>query len=181
MTTLVSGIITSLLPTLPTLLTNAHASPPLRLLLLVLTPGHSLPSLDGTGIGGLIRTKKSDRFRKGHGVQGKSIFGDHGGKGKGKVIERVVKEELVEMRRKLTTRLRETLSGDEWRIMGVDAVGSAAVQVSFRSISCDDGRQLLLELEVEQGEAEDEGSLLDHLTQGLVRHLSSPRPTLSSP
>ncbi|CAD6571315.1 MAG: Nucleolar protein 9 [Tremellales sp. Tagirdzhanova-0007] len=158
MTTLVSGIITSLLPTLPTLLNNAHASPPLRLLLLVLTPGRSLPSLDGMGYGSLVRSKKSDRFRKGQRVQGKSILGDDGGKGKEKVVERVIPHELLEMRRTLRTALMGKLSEQEWRVMGVDAVGSAAVQ-------------LLLELEVEQGEAGDEGSLLDHLTQGLVSHL----------
>ena len=138
MTTLVSGIITSLLPTLPTLLNNAHASPPLRLLLLVLTPGRSLPSLDGMGYGSLVRSKKSDRFRKGQRVQGKSILGDDGGKGKEKVVERVIPHELLEMRRTLRTALMGKLSEQEWRVMGVDAVGSAAVQVSLRSTDiCD--------------------------------------------
>jgi len=131
MTTLISGIITSLLPTLPALVVEPHASPPTRILLLVLTPGRPLPSPEGkTSTGDLIRSKKSNKFRKGHGVQGKSIFGDEDGKGKATVVERVVPEELSSARKTIRTELMERLSGAEWRVMGVDAVGSAAVQVS---------------------------------------------------
>ena len=79
----------------------------------------------------MIRSKKSNKFRKGHGVQGKSIFGDEDGKGKAKAVERIVPDELVGLRSKIRLELVERINGAEWRVMGVDAVGSAAVQVGL--------------------------------------------------
>ncbi|KAK4689724.1 nucleolar protein 9, partial [Tremellales sp. Uapishka_1] len=173
MTTLILTIITSVLPSLPTLLTSPHASPPMRLLLLVITPNKELPSLDGSGEN-LIRSKKSKGFRKGHGVQGKSILmeGDgasNKGKEKEKETARLVPAELVDARKVMRKEVKERIHGAEWRSMGVDTVGSAAVQ-------------LLLEYEIEDGEAESEGSLLDHLTEGLISQPTEPQaqPFLTS-
>jgi len=139
MATLLHTIITSLLPSLPTLLTSAHASPPVRLLLLVISPNRALPALDGSG-DSMIRSKKSNKYRKGHGVQGKTIFGDDenvpgvNGKGKGKaedgeVVKREVPEVLRGMRQVVRKELMGRLGEAEWKSMGVDAVGSAVVQV----------------------------------------------------
>ena len=129
MTVLVSGVVDALLPILATLLTDPHASPPLRLLLLVLTPNRLLPTLDGSG-GNTIRSKRSTKYRKGQEVQGKSIFGDEGGKGKGKLVERDLPSELLHKRKEIRRSAMEKVGGTEWRSMGVDPVGSIAVQVS---------------------------------------------------
>jgi nucleolar protein 9 len=137
MTTLFSNMVKALQPTLSTLLTNPHASPPIRLLFLLLIPGRPLPSLEARE-GGLIRSKKSEKFRKGHKVQGTSIFGDHKAKGKGKgkgkdegviLEERKVPAELLELRKEVRRSLMGAVQGVEWRGMGLDPVGSAAVQV----------------------------------------------------
>lgn len=143
-------------PTLPTLLTSAHASPPVRLLLLVLTPNRALPSLDSQegGAGDLVRSKRSGKWRKGQGVQGKSILGDDD-KGKGKESEaRAVPADVAALRRTLRESLMERVQPVEWQGMAVSSVGCPAVQ-------------LLLECEVEDGAA-GAGSLLDILTEGLV-------------
>ncbi len=99
--------------------------------MLVLSPGRPFPALDANGDAGLIRSKRSNKFRKGHGVQGKSIFGEEDTKGKAKAVERIVPDELLTMRKKMRRELMERVSGAEWRVMGVDPVGSAAVQVNF--------------------------------------------------
>lgn len=144
MTDLAKTLITSILPNLPELLVNPHASPPIRLLLLVLTPNKGLPSIGGEGGSNEgIRSKRSKKFRKGQGVQGKSfIDGSERGheqpngleKGKGKEgaevsVKREVPAELVDMRKVIRKELMERMSGVEWRSMGINAVGSAAVQV----------------------------------------------------
>jgi nucleolar protein 9 len=136
MTTLLTNILKTLQPAIPTLLTNPHASPPVRLLFLTLIPDRPLPSLEARE-GGLIRSKKSEKFRKGHRVQGTSIFGEPRGKGKGKgkvvqevVEERKVPDELVRLRKEVRRSVMAAVQGVEWRSMGLDAVGSAAVQVS---------------------------------------------------
>ena len=156
MTTLVQNILHLLQPTLSTLLANPHASPPLRLLFIILTPSRAVPPLNGgNDSDGMIRSKKSGKYRKGQAVQGKSIFGDDEDKGKGKVKARAVSPELVVVRKEIIEGLMKSVSPVEWRSMGVNGVGSAAVQ-------------LLLELEVEEGRAERLDSLLDILTEGLV-------------
>lgn len=157
MSALVTKIIHILQPTISTLLTNPHASPPLRLLLVVLTPSRIVPALDGAdeGKNGLIRSKKSGKYRKGQAVQGKSIFGEDEEKGKGKAVARRVSDDLVTLRRELLEGLTRHVSEVEWKSMGVNAVGSAAVQ-------------LLLELEAEDGRANQAGSLMDVFTEGMV-------------
>lgn len=137
MTNLFISLVTSLLPSFPSLLTSPHASPPLRLLLLVLTPNRALPSLDGSD-GGIIRSKRSNKYRKGHGVQGKSFVGEEEEAGHGRAKakaadepkERSVPQELVQTRRKIRGELMEKIDGAEWRSMALNMVGSAAVQVS---------------------------------------------------
>lgn len=129
MTDLVKGLIESVQPNLAMMLTNPFASPPLRLLWLVISPDRALPTLDGSD-GGMIRSKKSNKYRKGQGVQGKSIFGEEDPKGKGRQ-GRVVAKDLVKMRKSLRKGLMDKLAGAEWRMMGVNAVGSPAVQVRF--------------------------------------------------
>lgn len=136
MTDLVKALIETIQPNLAVMLTNPFASPPVRLLWLVISPHRSLPALDASGSDGIIRSKKSNKYRKGQGVQGKSIFGDEEGgnvKGKGKEAVRKVDKALVKMRRAMRESLMEKLSGAEWRMMGVNPVGCPAVQVS-RSI-----------------------------------------------
>lgn len=131
------GLLASLRPVLPTLLTHPHASPPLRLLFLVLSPNKALPDLTGDTFGG-IRSKKSGKYRKNHAVEGKGFLGDEGreseGKGKGKEGEAVgarrkVSEELVQLGKEMRGELISGVSEGEWRIFGVDAVGSPIVQV----------------------------------------------------
>lgn len=145
MTELVQTLIASIQPNLPELLVNPHASPPIRLLLLVLTPNKALPSMSGEDGAEGIRSKRSKKFRKGQGVQGKSFIdgseptaaaSNTTAKGKGKeadgivkAVEREVPAELVEARKALRHRLMARMSGVEWRSMGINAVGSAAVQV----------------------------------------------------
>lgn len=157
MSALVTKIIHILQPTISTLLTNPHASPPLRLLLIVLTPTRAVPALDAgeEGKNGLIRSKKSGKYRKGQAVQGKSIFGDEEDKGKGKAVARRVSDDLTTLRRDLLEGLTKHISEVEWKSMGVNPVGGAAVQ-------------LLLELESEDGRGNRAGSLLDILTEGII-------------
>ena len=162
MTALFTSLLTLLQPLIPSLLTNPHASPPLRLLLLVCTPGRSIPPLagqQGKKQTSLIRSKKSGKYRKGHGVQGKSIFSDDQIDNNGKETQfRVVPTDLAELRKRVTAELLGAVSPVEWRSMGLNEVGSAAVQ-------------LLVGLEVEDGASLSEGSLLDHLMEGLVSEL----------
>ncbi|WRT64203.1 uncharacterized protein IL334_001132 [Kwoniella shivajii] len=158
MTELFQTIIETLLPSFPQLLSSPHSAPPLRLLLLILTPNRSLPALgsdseDNTG--GLIRSKRSNKFRNNQGVKGKSILGDEE---KTKTHKRDVPSPLIELRTVIRKSLMEKLGHVEWKAMGVDNVGSATVQ-------------LLLEFELEDGEVEKEGSLFDIITEGLISQL----------
>lgn len=137
---LFESIVSSLQTDMPSLLANPHASPPLRLMLLVMTPNRGLPALDGSD-SGLIRSKRSNKYRKGQNVQGKSILGDEAGvdtKGKGKegagAVKRDVPEELAELRKTIRKSLMERLAGGEWRMLGVHAVGCAMVQASPLSL-----------------------------------------------
>ena len=131
MTDLFTNILNLLQPSIAQLLNNPHASPPLRLLLLILTPTRAVPSLDGNDR--LIRSKRSEKYRKGQAVQGKSIFGDDE-----KTVSRTVPEALVTRRKEVIRELN--ISPVEWRSMGLHSVGSAAVQ-------------LLLEIEAEDKDA----------------------------
>lgn len=136
MTELVEGLVETIQPNLGMMLTNPFASPPVRLLWLVISPERPLPALDASGSDGLIRSKKSNKYRKGQGVQGKSILGEENGsdakgKGKGKP-DRKVGKELMRMRKSMRRGLMEKLAGAEWRMMGVNAVGCPAVQASRR-------------------------------------------------
>lgn len=152
MAELITSLTTTLIPSFPSLLTNTHASPPLRLLLLVLTPNRALPSLDASeGDGGLVRSKRSGKFRKGQGVQGKSILGDE----EQKPTDRQVPESVAALRKQVRNEVMQRISPVEWHGMGVNKVGSAAVQ-------------LFLEAEAEDGDSEKEGSLLDIITEGLA-------------
>ncbi|BEI83685.1 hypothetical protein CcaverHIS002_0402890 [Cutaneotrichosporon cavernicola] len=135
---------------------EAHASPPVRLLLLVLTPDRALPSLDASeGGADLVRSKRSGKWRKGHGVQGKSILGDEPSTAE----KRAVPESVVALRPQIREGLMERIAPVEWQGMGVSPVGSPAVQ-------------LLLQCEVEDG-AVAQGSLFDILTEGLVTAVES--------
>ena len=82
-----------------------------------------------------MRSKRSGKFRKGQGVKGTSIVDDDassGGKGKGKGKEQGARQlttELQSKRREIREGLMGVLGENEWRVMGVDVVGSVAVQV----------------------------------------------------
>lgn len=129
-------LVTSLRPVLPSLLVHPHASPPVRVLLLVLSPGRALPELGG-GEGG-VRSKKSGKFRKNHSVKGQSFLDEDGdakdkGKGKGegeKVVKRDIPEAVAGLRSEIRKGLMQNVRENEWRIIGVDLAGSVAVQVS---------------------------------------------------
>nr|XP_019015013.1 uncharacterized protein I206_01101 [Kwoniella pini CBS 10737]OCF53794.1 hypothetical protein I206_01101 [Kwoniella pini CBS 10737] len=174
MTELLINIINALSSSFAELSSSPHASPPLRLLLLILTPNRSLPALESNqgDKNGLIRSKRSNKFRKNQDVKGKSILGDDAESSQHK--KRKVPSDLILKRKEITDSLKARLGEAEWKAMGVDTVGSATVQ-------------LLLEFEVEDGEAEKEGSLFDILTEGLVTQLSKdpkaipePQPYLST-
>ncbi|WWD09471.1 hypothetical protein V865_007595 [Kwoniella europaea PYCC6329] len=158
MTELFLNIIDQLLPSFPQLLSSPHSAPPLRLLLLILTPNRALPSLESSDSSqsgsGLIRSKRSNKFRKNQDVKGKSILGDE----EQKDTKRKVPQELIGYRKKIRNELMSKLGEAEWKAMGVDTVGSATVQ-------------LLLEFEVEDGDAEKEGSLFDIITEGLITQI----------
>ncbi|WVQ62132.1 uncharacterized protein L199_000270 [Kwoniella botswanensis] len=158
MTELFLNIIDQLLPSFPQLLSSPHSAPPLRLLLLILTPNRALPSLESSDSSqsgsGLIRSKRSNKFRKNQEVKGKSILGDD----EKKDTERKVPRDLIGFRKQIRNDLMSKLGEAEWKAMGVDTVGSATVQ-------------LLLEFEVEDGDAEKEGSLFDIITEGLITQI----------
>ena len=162
MTQLITHVVNLLTPVLPTLLTDTHCSPPLRLLLIILTPTRAVPALGAEGDQGLIRSKKSGKYRKGQAVQGKSILGDETDdvKGKGKEVNRQLPEELLPIRKEIIQALMRGVSQVEWKSMGMNHIGSLAVQ-------------LLLEIEIEDGRERDAGSLLDTFTEGLVRQLEN--------
>ncbi|WWC86311.1 uncharacterized protein L201_001184 [Kwoniella dendrophila CBS 6074] len=174
MTELLLNLIESILPSFSQLLSSPHSSPPLRLLLLILTPNRSLPNLsndsDPNSKDGLIRSKRSNKFRSNQGVKGKSILGDgdEDDENKKKNVKRQVPKELIKFRKEIRHSLMNKLGQAEWKAMGVDTVGSATVQ-------------LLLEFEVEDGEAEKEGSLFDIITEGLITHMKNSSKDSSEP
>ncbi|ORX36012.1 armadillo-type protein, partial [Kockovaella imperatae] len=149
MTELFTSLLTFIQPLVPTLLTHPHASPPLRLLFLICSD-QELPIESKNDI---IRSKKSTKYRKGHDVKTKSIIEDHSAS-----VSRHIPQTLIDLRKRVTRALQDDISPVEWRSMGVNEVGSAAIQ-------------LLVGLEVGDGAAE--GSLLDHLTEGLVSDLAN--------
>lgn len=160
MTSLFSSIISILLPAIHRLISSPYASPPLRLLLLILTPRRILPALgtERSANEGLIRSKKSDKWRKNQDVKGKSILGDD--QSAAQSSNRALPEDLRLYRKEIRQALMEGLGEAEWKAMGVDAVGSPTVQ-------------LILEFEVDEGDAEKQGSLFDILTEGIVTQICS--------
>nr|ODO02798.1 hypothetical protein L204_01539 [Cryptococcus depauperatus CBS 7855] len=161
MTSLFSLLLSNLLPCLPQLISSPHASPPIRLLMLVLTPKRTLPALgEGRDDTGLIRSKRSGKWRKGQGVKGKSILGEDESINNSKASKRKLPSQLENSRREIRNILMKNIDKEEWKAMGVDAVGSAIVQ-------------LLLEFEVNENDAGREESLFDIITEGLVSKLAS--------
>ncbi|ODO07171.1 hypothetical protein L198_00750 [Cryptococcus wingfieldii CBS 7118] len=159
MSDLITSIVSLLLPSIPQLVSSPYASPPIRLLMLVLTPKRALPAL-GEGQGdesGIIRSKRSGKWRKGQDVKGKSILGEDVPKDKSK---RKLPKELKSTRKEIRVALMENLEAAEWKAMAANAVGCPTVQ-------------LVLEFEVDDKEVEKEGSLFDTLTEGLVSQLAS--------
>lgn len=165
MTQLLVDITNEVTRPLPSLLVNTFASPPLRLLMVVMSPGRAVEPEQGatSAEDQRIRSKKSSKFRKNHQAgEMKSVLGGSGpaeeqgsapgAKGKGK--ERRVPQELVDVRQRLREDLSKRMSAAEWRAMGVENVGGPAVQI-------------LLDFEAEDGACEEEGSILNGLTGGL--------------
>jgi nucleolar protein 9 len=132
---LFTGLIESLRPTLATLLTHPHASPPVRLLFLVLSPERQLPDLGGGDMNGTaVRSKRSGKYRKNHSVEGKSFLDEEAEKGKkakAKDEKRKVPKELEMLSKEVRKELTGKIGEGEWRIVGVDMVGSPAVQVGL--------------------------------------------------
>jgi nucleolar protein 9 len=148
---LLLSLIDEILPLIPTLLTSPFASPPIRLLLIVLTPNTPIPSSSGTGmeesstrVDNKIRSAKSQKFRKNHAGKGgmRSILhnNDDDEREEGQAIvrrqehgeraERVVPPELKRMRTRIREFLAQRLKGPEWRAMGVENAGGPVIQVS---------------------------------------------------
>ena len=153
MTDQIADLVKSLDHSITDMLLHPHASPPLRLLLVILSPSHTVPSLSSHETDGLIRSKKSGKYRKGQAVQGKSILGQEEG-GKGKQAERKVPTELVLLRKDTLKSLIGRIDALGWRSMGLDKVGNPAVQ-------------LLIELEIEDGQWDTEASVTDYITGGV--------------
>jgi nucleolar protein 9 len=150
-TQLLRDLVHELVPSIPQLLTSPFASPPIRLLLIVLSPGKVIPSSTGADVqeasstnhhnhhdnhaASKVRSKKSQRFRAGQAEGGKmkSIV-DQGDStspsARPTAGERIVPEELRETRRMIRTDLESRLSGAEWRAMGVENAGGPVIQVS---------------------------------------------------
>ena len=94
-------------------------------------------------------------------MQGKSIFDAQDALSTGSGEQAGNRKEALEVlakRREVTAGLLDAISEVEWRSMAINEVGSAAVQ-------------LLVDLEVEDGNGMSPGSLLDHLTEGLITSL----------
>lgn len=142
MAALVQGFVAALGPEMPALLTHPQASPVMRTLLILLSPGRPMPSLDGLAGGSrdsLVRSKKSAKWRTSHKVQGASILGtdEAEGGGKGKAPARRLPDELLGARRELRRGITEAVQGIEWRLMGVNPVGSPTIQVISSFVRCD--------------------------------------------
>lgn len=165
-TQLLKDLVDELIPTIPQLLTSPFASPPIRLLLIVLSPGKPIPSSTGADLeesshdaaSNKVRSKKSQRFRSNQTEGGKmrSIVDEtQESAERRKAGERIVPDELRQMRKLIREDLGRRLSGAEWRAMGVENAGGPVIQ-------------MLVEIEAEDEDALREGSILDHLTSGLV-------------
>lgn len=119
---------------MPNLLISPFASPPLRTLMLLLSPGRAVPSTKGSDQDDKrIRSKKSAKFRVNQASQMQSIVHneneDPSTVGQGKKAERIVAAELRDMRHRILEYLKKRLSPVEWRSMGVENVGSPTIQV----------------------------------------------------
>ncbi|EIW72780.1 hypothetical protein TREMEDRAFT_67052 [Tremella mesenterica DSM 1558] len=168
MSTLLSSLLSEIIPNLSTLISDTHSSPPIRLLFLLLSPDRPLPSLEERDE--KIRSKRSGKFRKNQGVKGMSIFGEELGeeKGKGKSVNtRFLPTELVGARKRSRKTLMESVKEGEWKILGVHPVGSIVVQ-------------MMLEFENEEDEAEKPGSLFDILTEGMITQILDPQAFMTS-
>ncbi len=138
-------LVQEILPTLPPLLTSPHASPPIRLLLILLSPNKPMPSASEPGAQKLIRSKRSIKYRKSnHAGKMQSIFGGEAedGAANGKASAeagRRVPRELQVARSEIRENLHARMSGTEWRALGVEDVGGPVAQV---------GRDVLLQTAV---------------------------------
>jgi nucleolar protein 9 len=148
-TQLLQDLVHEILPSIPQLLTSPFASPPIRLLLIVLSPGKTIPSSTGADVqeasssthydtASKVRSKKSQRFRAGQTEGGKmrSIVDEADAASSTRRAsaaepgERIVPNALREMRRVIRKDLETRLSGAEWRAMGVENAGGPVIQVS---------------------------------------------------
>ena len=151
-TQLLKDLVDELLPVIPQLLTSPFASPPIRLLLIVLSPGKHIPSSTGADVqesssgryenpsSSKVRSKKSQRFRANQteGGKMKSIVdeaevGHDGSKSASKAAERRIPDALQGTRNVIRKDLEARLSGAEWRAMGVENAGGPVIQVSTGS------------------------------------------------
>lgn len=138
------SIITSLTPQLSeqemkdkfhTMLNNPHASPPIRLLFILISKNKAMP--DAANSERLIRSNRSTKFRSNQGGKMKSIFGENSKvdgevKTKGRRdSSREVPAEFEQLRIQIRKVLQERISGTEWRALGVDPVGGPMTQVSW--------------------------------------------------
>ncbi|KAJ9097350.1 hypothetical protein QFC19_006818 [Naganishia cerealis] len=168
MTQLVKDLTEELLKNVSNLLISTFASPALRTLMLLLSPGRAVPSTKGSSLDDKrIRSKKSAKFRNAQAGQMTSVIvnenEDPSLVGHGKKSERTVPLELQNMRKRILQHLKKRLSPVEWRAMGVENVGGPTIQV-------------LLECDTDEGHSNEAGSILDSLTSGLVGEQTSASP-----
>ncbi|KAJ9125324.1 hypothetical protein QFC22_000281 [Naganishia vaughanmartiniae] len=169
MTQLVKDLSEELIKNISNLLISTFASPALRILLLLLSPGRAVPSTKGSSHDDKrVRSKKSAKFRNAQAGQMTSVIVNENEDpsliGPGKKSERAVPVELQEIRKRILKYLKKRLSPVEWRAMGVENVGGPTIQV-------------LLECDTDEGHSNEAGSILDSLTSGLVGEQASASPS----
>lgn len=165
-TVLIEGLVEELLPVIPQLLTSPFASPPLRILLLLLSPGRSVPTQSddnsvhqSSSDASKIRSKKSLKFRERGGKMTNILQSEDQitlSSDPSTLSQRTIPPNLIRLRSVMLNYLTTHISGPEWRAMGVENAGSPVVQ-------------MLLEIESEDpAVALQRNSILDHLTSGLI-------------
>ncbi|KAG5645777.1 hypothetical protein DXG03_005314 [Asterophora parasitica] len=150
LTQLVLDAAEELLPAFTTLIMDPFASHVVRALLLLLSP--NLVPADNSAQPAL-RSKKSAAWKAKQGPM-KSVFADEKGKGK-EAAPKSTPPEFRKLARRFVEALRAELGENEVRALAANKVASP-------------GLQLLLEVEADQGMANDPDSLLDRVTVGIV-------------
>ncbi|EDR04892.1 uncharacterized protein LACBIDRAFT_303745 [Laccaria bicolor S238N-H82] len=153
LTQLILDVSEELLPTFPSLIMDPFASHVMRSLLLLLSPTLSSSS-SSEDDSSAVRSKKSAAWKAKQGPM-KSVF-SNSNEGKGKSIPlKSAPLEFTEMARRFVQVFRDQLGENEVRAMAASKVAGPGLQV-------------LLEVEADQGMANEPGSLMDRVMVGLI-------------